>query len=218
MLGEKLREGHKDTAVRGNGPKPIEFWFDFASPYAYLAAQSVEKAAARVGRRVRWRPFLLGVVFKTTGMAPLAGMPLRGEYARRDIARLARRLGVPCHEPKAQSTLSLPTSRTFYWLEHVAPPLAPAFARAALDAIFAAGADLSRPEEIAAVVTGVGGDPAAVPSALADPGVKDALRAVTGEALAHGVFGSPFMIVDGEPFWGGDRLPLLEEWVRRGGW
>lgn len=204
--------------MTGHGPTPIEFWFDFASPYAYLAAQSIEETGARLGRRIRWRPFLLGVAFRTTGMTPLNRIPLRGDYARHDIARLARRLGVPYREPVAQAQLSLPTSRAFYWLERVAPPLAPAFARAALDAVFGAGADLSRPEGVAEVVAAVGGDAAAVPAALAAPAVKEALRAATEEALARGVFGSPFMIVDGEPFWGGDRLPLLEEWVRRGGW
>ena len=74
----------------------LEFWFDFSSPYAYFGALDIEALAAKHKRRVLWRPFLLGAAFKTTGMQPLINMPMRGDYARRDWARLARRVTTVC--------------------------------------------------------------------------------------------------------------------------
>ncbi len=75
--------------------RPVEFWFDFSSPYGYFAAHEIDTRMERCGRAVLWRPFMLGAVFKLTGMAPLVAMPLRGDYARRDCDRIARKLGVP---------------------------------------------------------------------------------------------------------------------------
>lgn len=69
----------------------IEFWFDFSSPYAYFASLTVDDLARRHGYRVAWRPFMLGMIFKVTGMQPLNKTPVRGDYARHDWARLARR-------------------------------------------------------------------------------------------------------------------------------
>lgn len=76
-------------------PGPITFWFDFGSPYAWLASTQVEATARRCGRAVQWRAILLGVIFRTTGAVPLSEQRLRGDYARRDLARLARRRGYP---------------------------------------------------------------------------------------------------------------------------
>lgn len=76
-------------------PAPIEFFFDFASPYAYFAAHRIDAIAAKHGREVEWRPFMLGAAFKATGMMPLTEQPLRGDYARRDWDRLARRMNLP---------------------------------------------------------------------------------------------------------------------------
>jgi 2-hydroxychromene-2-carboxylate isomerase len=97
--------------------KVIEFWFDSSSPYAYFASETVERFAAETGRSFVWRPFLLGVIFPKTNMAPFVKMPIRGD-----------------------------------------------------------------------------------------------------EAVAKNVFGSPFFIADGEPFWGWDRMPMMRQWIENGGW
>jgi len=73
---------------------PIEFYFDLSSPYGFLAAQKIDALAAKHGRSVDWRPVLLGVMFKETGMAPLTEIPLKGEYSKRDFARSARFHGI----------------------------------------------------------------------------------------------------------------------------
>src|SRR5687768_18620624 len=78
---------------------PLDFYFDFSSPYGYLAAQKIEALAARYGRGVTWRPMLLGAAFKATGAAPLPTIPLKGEYAKRDFLRPARFYDVPFRIP-----------------------------------------------------------------------------------------------------------------------
>ena len=69
---------------------PLQFFFDFSSPYGYLAAQKIDALAAQHGRTVDWRPMLLGVVFKQTGGAPLTEVPVKGPYSKHDFARSAR--------------------------------------------------------------------------------------------------------------------------------
>ena len=79
---------------------PIEFWFDFASGYAYFAALEIEALAERHSRTVAWRPFTLGAAFKVTGAQGLSRTPLKRDYARRDWQRLARLKGVPFNLPE----------------------------------------------------------------------------------------------------------------------
>src|SRR3546814_6947662 len=85
-------------------PTPIDFYFDFSSPYGYLASEQIEALAARHGRTVACRPILLGVVFQQTGGQPLLDIPLKGGYARNDLARSARLLGLPSQLPDRKST------------------------------------------------------------------------------------------------------------------
>lgn len=196
----------------------IEFWFDFSSPYAYFASLSIEEVAARHGRTVQWRPFMLGVLFKTTGMTSLSQMPLRGDYAKHDWLRLARRAGVPFNPPETHPATQLPASRAYYWIEGERPELAASFAKRVFQDYFSAGQDTAQPDHVAKIAFDLGIGPTAVLEAVALPAVKEEVRVRTDEALRRGVFGSPFFIVDGEPFWGHDRLPMLEEWLQRGGW
>ncbi|MGE0748031.1 MAG: 2-hydroxychromene-2-carboxylate isomerase [Rhodospirillales bacterium] len=199
-------------------PDPIEFWFDFASPYAWFASREIEALAARHGRAVLWRPFLLGAVFKVTGMVPLAPSTLRGDYARRDWERLARQLGIGFAPPASHPGATVTAARAFYWLEARDAAAAAGFARALLDAYFGNGVDIATADGVAAVAAQCRLDPAAVLAGAAEPAVKDRLRAVTDQAIARGIFGAPFVLVDGEPFWGHDRLPMVDDWLARGGW
>jgi 2-hydroxychromene-2-carboxylate isomerase len=196
----------------------IEFWFDFNSPYAFFAARTVEAVAARHGRHVLWRPFLLGVVMKATGMEPLAGTPLRGDYARHDWARLARHAGIPFSLPMDHPSVALPATRAFYWIEATSADAAAAFARRAFDGYFGEHRQMSRPEVVAEVAAECGVERDALLAGIATPAIKEKVRSITDEALARGIFGSPFFLADSEPFWGHDRLPMLEEWLSRGGW
>lgn len=199
-------------------PQPIEFWFDFTSPYAYFASIEVESVAARHGRAVTWRPFLLGAAFKTTGMQALTKTPMRGDYARHDWARLARRLGAPLAFPAVHPALTVAAGRAFLWLEAAQPELAVPFARAIFAAHFGRGEDIGETERVLAIAAAEAADRGRLAEALDSADLKDRFRARTESALARGVFGSPFFFVDGEPFWGADRLPMIDEWLSRGGW
>lgn len=197
---------------------PIEFWFDFSSGYAYLAAQEVDALGERVGRAVLWRPYMLGTAFKVTGMRGLSSTPLKGDYARHDWGRAARRLGVPFEPPAGHPKVALPATRAFYWIATTHPGTETRFAQEVFRRYYSSNLDTSDADAVAAVAGAVGLDAAQARAGLGTPEIKDRARVVSEEAVARGIFGSPFFVVDGEPFWGWDRLPMIEEWIRTGGW
>jgi len=185
---------------------PIDFYFDFSSPYGYLAAQKIEALAAKHGRTVKWRPMLLGVAFKATGSGPLPGIPLKGEYAKRDFLRSARFHGVPFRLPDPFPVSTVSACRAFYASpEEKQLPLAKALYRA----YFVDNVNIGEADNVMKVAASVGCKPD-----LNDQAVKDRTRAEVEAALAKGVFGSPYIVVDGEPFWGIDRFDQLERWLR----
>jgi 2-hydroxychromene-2-carboxylate isomerase len=197
---------------------PIDFYFDFSSPYGYLAAQKIDALAARHGRSVDWHPLLLGVVYKTTGMAPLIAVPLKGEYSKRDFERSARFHGITDFRmPSKFPIAGQAPSRIVLWLKAQDPALAVRVAKALYRAYFAEDVDISSPDAAAAVAAGEGVDAAAARAAIDDPAIKDALKREVEQAIARGAFGSPFVIVDGEPFWGLDRFDQIERWLATGG-
>jgi 2-hydroxychromene-2-carboxylate isomerase len=198
-------------------PAPIDFWFDFSSPYGYLAAELVDSLAARHGREVRWRPLLLGVIFKETGGAPLTEVPMKGAYSKHDFARSARFHGVPFRMPSRFPIPAQTPSRIVLSLRARDPALAARVAKALYRAYFVDDRDISDPAVAAEVAGGAGADAAAARAAVDDPAVKEALKGEVAQAIAAGVFGSPFFVVDGEPFWGVDRLPQVERWLAGGG-
>ena len=196
----------------------IEFYFDFSSPYGYLAAQKIDALAAKYGRNVDWRPVLLGAIFKETGMAPLTMIPLKGDYSKRDFARSARFHGIGGFSmPSKFPIASQAPARIVLWLKTRDPMAAARVAKALFRAYFVDDLDISTPETAVAVAAKEGIDPAEARAAIDDPAIKDALKREVGDAIARGVFGSPFIIVDGEPFWGLDRLDQVERWLATGG-
>lgn len=199
-------------------PGPITFWFDFGSPYAWLASTQVEAAARRCGRAVRWRAILLGVVFRTTGAVPLGEQRLRRDYARRDLARLARRMGLPFATATPPPGTSLALARVFHAIALRDTALAARFAAEAFMAVFARGEALDGLGAAQAFAARLGPAAEAAAAEALSPAARAALRHATEEALAEGVFGAPFFVADGEPFWGQDRLPMLEAWLREGPW
>lgn len=196
----------------------IEFFLDFSSPYAYLASQRITAVAHKHNRTVDWKPILLGAVFKVTGGQPLVNHPLKGDYSRHDMERSARRLGVPLIFPPGFPFNSIAVGRAFYWLETTNPTLAVPYAQAVYQRAFAEGGPVATTDAAAAIGAGLGLDPEALLTAIALPEWKDRLRVETDRAIGLGVFGAPTMIVDGEMFWGADRLDHLDEWLARGGW
>ena len=199
-------------------PQPIEFWFDFSSPYGYLASLRIDKLAENHRRSASWRPFLLGAVFKQTGQQPLMNVPLKGVYARRDMERSAREIEAPFKLPERFPFLSVAPSRVFYHLDAADPGKARAYAKAVYHRVFGEGQAVDTTETAVEVGAKLGHDPAQLAQAVNDQAIKDKLRAETDRAIERGIFGSPFFVVDGEPFWGHDRLEQIDRWLDTGGW
>jgi 2-hydroxychromene-2-carboxylate isomerase len=197
---------------------PIEFWFDFSSPYGYIGAELIDAVAARHGRAVNWHPILLGPIFKAVGTAPLIQMPIKGEYSKIDFARTARYHKVPFRLPETFPVGTQVAARAYYLIADADPARARDFARSVYRAYFADGRDVADPAVVLAIATEAGVDGAALAEPLKGDAIKERMRVEVENAMKAGVFGSPYFVVDGEPFWGVDRLPMLEEWLRTGGW
>ena len=195
----------------------LEFYFDFSSPYGYLASEKIDALAQRFGRKVRWRPILLGVVFRETGAVPLTEAPLKGEYSLRDFSRSARYLGVPYTRPARFPVATQHAARTYYWLHEKDCAMARAFAHATFRSFYIEGCDISDLTVVLDLACRQGADYNALSEALAGPSVKERLKGECEAAIRKGVFGSPYIIVDGEPFFGVDRLPQIELWLEKGG-
>jgi 2-hydroxychromene-2-carboxylate isomerase len=198
--------------------KPIDFYFDFSSPYGYFASCKIDALGAKYGRDVTWRPFLLGVAFKATGGAPLPSIPMKGKYHLRDMQRTAKYLGVEFRHPSVFPIASVAPTRAFYWLNAKDPRRAKSLAAALYRAYFVEDRDVSKLEETVAVCAKLGLDAQEVSSELANQSVKDMTKAEVDAAIAIGAFGSPYVVIDGEPFWGADRLEQIEKWLATGGW
>ena len=198
---------------------PIDFYFDFSSPYGYLASEKIDALAAKHGRSVNYRPVLLGVVFKQTGAMPLTQVPLKGDYSRRDMERSARFHGIK--DFRMPSKFPIPTqaaARIVLWAQQRDAALAAKVVHALYRALFSDDRDISDPDIAVAVAATCGVDAAATRAAIDDPAIKDALKRANEDAIVRGVFGSPYIVVDGEPFWGMDRLDQVERWLATGGW
>jgi 2-hydroxychromene-2-carboxylate isomerase len=197
--------------------KPLEFYFDFSSPYGYLASQKIDALAQKHGRSVDWHPMLLGVVFKQTGAAPLTELPVKGPYSKRDFARSARFHGVEFNMPPVFPIPAQAPSRVMLWAKAQDPAAGARVAKALYRAFFVQGRDISKPEVAAEVAREQGLDHAAARASVDDPVYKDALKREVEAAIAAGVFGSPFIFADGEPFWGIDRFDQIDRWLAQGG-
>jgi 2-hydroxychromene-2-carboxylate isomerase len=197
-------------------PAAIDFYFDFSSPYGYFASRKIEALAAAHGREVNWRPMLLGVAFKATGMAPLPHVPLKGSYSMRDFLRSARFYGIPYKQPETFPISTVSGARAYYWLQGRDPKKAVELAKALYNAYFAEGLDISKPDNVAQVARGLGVSAEELAAALNDPAVKERTKSEVDAAVAKGVFGSPYIVVDSEPFWGVDRFDQMERWLAKG--
>ncbi|MCL2635325.1 MAG: 2-hydroxychromene-2-carboxylate isomerase [Betaproteobacteria bacterium] len=205
-----------------NDKAPIDFWFDFSSPYGYLLSECIDTVAARHGRQVRWHPILLGVIFQSTGSHPPAGDDsAKARYITRDFHHSARFMGVPYRPP---SRFPLPTqaaARAYYWLHDRDGALARQFAHAVYRAFFVADRDISAPNTVLDLAAALGAEDGQIREQLAaaiqSPELKARLKEACDAALAAGVFGSPHVRIDGEAFFGADRLPQIERWLETGG-
>lgn len=196
---------------------PVQFWFDFSSPYSYIASEWIEAMAARHGRTVQWHAILLGVTFQAAELRSPVSYPIKREYSLRDFARSARFEGVPFRQPEPFPIPTQNAARVFWWLADTrGMDAAAAWARAGLRAFFTRGVALDDAPALKrlAAESGLGADEAE--RVWSDPAWKDRLKRANEAAVAAGVFGAPFFVVDGEPFWGNDRKAQIERWLAQG--
>jgi len=196
---------------------PIVFYFDFSSPYSYIANEWIDALAARHGRTVQRHAVLLGATFQVAELKSPVSYPIKGPYSRRDFERSARFEGVPYREPPVFPIPTQNAARVFWWLKDTrGEEAAAAWATAGLRGVFARGAPLHEASALRALAAEQGLDADAAEAVWNDPAWKARLKRVNDEAIAAGVFGAPFFVVDGEPFWGNDRKPQIERWLSQG--
>lgn len=199
---------------------PLHFYFDFISPFGYFASLRIEELARRHGRTVEWHAMLLGVsVMKVMGLKPLLDTPLKGDYIRRDAQRYMRRHGItlqrrlddPVMDPRA-------AGRAFHYVKRHQPALAAPLAHALYDAYWAQGRDLSTAAAVASVPLPAGLAADWLHAGIDSDEAGALLRSAVDASLKAGIFGSPTVVADGEPFWGVQTLELVDEWLATGGW
>jgi 2-hydroxychromene-2-carboxylate isomerase len=199
-------------------PDPgLDFWFDFASTYSYPAAMRIGALASDANVRVRFRPFLLGPIFKAQGWenSPFNLYPAKGRNMWRDLERICGDLGLPLRRPEPFPQHSVLAARVA--LVGLAKPWGENFCRAVYKAQFGEALRIDDPAVIGGVLAGLGIEAAPVLEAAQSDGNKAKLRTQTEEAGRLGIFGAPtFITTGGELFWGNDRLEQALTWARRG--
>lgn len=193
----------------------LDFWFEFASTYSYPAAMRISPLAEAAGVAVRWRPFMLGPIFKEQGWttSPFNLFPAKGRNMWRDLERTCGTIGLPFVRPTPFPQNTLLAARVA--LVGLAEPWGEDYCRAIYRAEFAEGRTVEETKTIADVLTGLGLDAGAVLDRAQSNENRSQLRAHTEEAQRLGIFGSPsFVTADGELFWGNDRLEAALNWAR----
>ncbi len=195
----------------------MEFWFEFASTYSYLSAMRIEQEAARRGVAVRWRPFLLGPIFKSQGWntSPFAIYPAKGRYMWRDVERRAARLGLSFRRPSPDDPRTFPQNSVLaarVALCALDEPWGVQFCREVFVAEFVEGRDISDRATLETIASRWVAAPPLFDRALS-PANKERLRENVAEAPVLGLFGAPSFTVGDELFWGDDRLEDALDWA-----
>ncbi len=192
--------------------QPIDFYFDFASPYGYFMSEKIDALAAQHGRIVNWHPILLFAALRALGLPAPLEHPVKRDYMTADFTRSARFLNVDYSLPPDFPAVTQHAARAFYLLQEKVPEAAVPFAQAVLRSHFQHGHNIADMNVIADMVcehTGAFGGAEAVVVELKSGALKERLQDAINAAVARKVFGSPFLIVDGEGFFGVDRLPQI---------
>lgn len=198
--------------------KPIEFLFDFSSPYGYLAAHRIDAIGQKHNREVKWRPFLLGAMFQINGQRPLKEQVLKWDYSSHDIERTARRYGIEWELPEVFPIPTHAAGWAFYWINEQDEELAKQFALLVYQRYFTQGLDIRSKNIIGELAMELGLGTDACLRAIDSDIYKEKLKTVTSKAIERKVCGSPFIFVGNEPFWGHDRLDMVDEWLQTDGW
>ena len=189
--------------------RSVDFLYDYGSPAAYLAWTQLDKLAADTGAQVHMKPILLGGIFQSTGNRAPITVPAKGSYLFKDLNRYAKAYGVALvmnpHFPINTITLM----RIDVALTLRADPRLDAYRAAVFHAIWADRQNMGDPATVATVLAPAGFDASELAALAADPQVKETLKTWTQEAVDRGAFGAPTFFVEGDMFWGQDRLDFV---------
>jgi 2-hydroxychromene-2-carboxylate isomerase len=199
---------------------PIQFYFDFISPFGYFASLRIDELATRYGREVEWTSMLVGVsVIKVMGIPPIVNLPLKGPYVINDAKRYARQHRLAFERPgPSPASRPVEAGRVFAWAKEVDPAAAKRLAGSIFHSYFVRCLDIAHDGLLSACVSEAGLSWPDFEAARAEGTPAELLRRNVDDSIRRGVFGSPFFIVDGEPFFGLEKLPVVEEWLATGGW
>jgi 2-hydroxychromene-2-carboxylate isomerase len=189
--------------------KQVEFFYDYASPFSYLADCRLPQIAARHAAEIVYRPAILGVLVVESGNQPPPSVPAKLAYMNADIRRWASRLNVPFVPNPAFPVRSITLMRAALVAQD--DGVFPIFHQAMWQAMWTEAANLADPAVIAAVLTRANLDAESIMRRTQDERVKARLKANCDEALARGAFGLPTFFVGGEMFFGNDRLEFVED-------
>ena len=195
---------------------PVDFYFDFASPYGYIAAEQIEALVERHGRTASWHAIVFDANFLTHDRIRIPASVMRSDYVQRDAVRTAAFYGVPFTPPTHQGLHTELAARGFHWLNDRNPDQARHWARAVFRAYFVDDRNIATLEVLLELATANGIDPDEFHAATHDSASRQRLKAEVDLAEARGVFASLFFIVEGERFWDVTRLPQLERWLASG--
>jgi len=190
--------------------KTVEFYFDFGSPYSYLAYKVLPAIAAAHGAQIAWRPILLGGVFKASGNHSPAEIPAKSKWMHEDLRHWAARYGVSFERNPHFPINTLALMRGAVGMQMRGTDF-PRYVEAMFHAMWEQPRNLTEPAELAAVLGQAGFDAGAFHSLISDTAVKEQLKKDTEDAVARGVFGVPTFFVGEEMFWGQDRLDFVAE-------
>ena len=211
----------KETPVTGQETgRVLDFYFDFISPFGFFASLRIDDLAARYGYQVRWHSMLIGVsVLKVMGMKPLLETPLKGPYIVKDAIRYARQHHITPGRPfDAPVSDPRPAAKAFHWLNHYYPLESKRFAQKVFAAYWLEGKDIAQQAVLSEVLQAINLHHQVNLDDLGGEEAAARLRAEVSQSLEKGVFGSPYFIVGDEPFFGLEKLELLENWLATGGW
>jgi 2-hydroxychromene-2-carboxylate isomerase len=192
----------------------LEFWFEFGSTYSYLSASRIEDLAHTAGITVSWRPFLLDPIFKKQGWddSPFNVYPVKGRYMWRDMERLCAKYGVPFARPSRFPRPGLLAARVACLASAKFEPWLPDFVRAVFRANFAEDREIGDAVEIRSILDELGQPGVELVEQAQTSENKQRLRKHTQRAIDLGIFGAPSFVVDGELFWGNDRVEDALTW------
>lgn len=212
----KAASGVHATNVANVDKDPIEFFFDYHSPWCYFAALRLGALALRVDRHVVWKPMHLArLIERIDGRRPLEANPAFVRWFKSDMQDWAKALGV---ELRYHPDFPLRPVRALRATVYAAQQgLAEAFAIGVMRAYWSESKDISDPLRLAEIGKAVGLDANAVLACIDDPTCKSAVEANTKEAQDRGVFGAPSFFCDGKLFWGNDRMDQLEDFAQANG-